>query len=207
MEGCGLTCNVVLWPPQLAHDYLPTETCTYTWDIYHTYILDTYKNLSEFRGRRDGLMFFKDYIHLLCIGSRGCHEHVAVRRQLEGGRVCMCVYLSSGTFTCVKCVYLEYCNIQMMWNEDTCIVGSAASRAILLQKNNTSHICNLTCPSRGWDMLVVKEHLLPLQKHPPRTGLTASIILFWRILCPSGLCRHRHVHSAYTHTWRKKKNT
>lgn len=51
-------------------------------------------------------------------------------------------------------------------------MGSAASRAILLQKNNTSHICNLTCPSRGWDMMVVKEHLLPLQKHPPRTGLT-----------------------------------
>lgn len=28
-------------------------------------------------------------------------------RELGGGRVCMCVYLSSGTFTCVKCVYLD----------------------------------------------------------------------------------------------------
>lgn len=38
-------------------------------------------------------------------------------RELGGGRLCTCVYLSSGftcVFTCVKCVYLEYCNIQMI---------------------------------------------------------------------------------------------
>lgn len=96
----------------------------------------------------------------------------------------------------------------MVWNEDdTCTAGSAASGAVLLQRNNASHICNLECPSRGWDMLVT-EHLLALQKHPPCMGHTAVHNSILKDFVPSSLCRHRHIHSEeQKHSYLERKNT
>lgn len=60
------------------------------------------------------------------------------------------VNLSSGTFICFKCVILSIVNIKMSEMRMILgIVGSAASGAVLLQENNTSHMCNLKYPSRG----------------------------------------------------------